>query len=196
MDSNFSKALQSIYFPGNFPRGVGNSFLQNNSERKRFCGIIYNVMRCAIQYHLCNLKKREKHLWMSVTLLKVTLFHVCFSRFLKLYKQYPIAQSVIMEHLQECSPSNTSVRLISLNCAQVCTLKYRHQSRKNQISKRASLKFREILRIMSVTYSFFKQSFYEIFRIFFQFQIISQQTFRFSQLTIEAIEKDVKYVQS
>ena len=50
-------------------------------------------MRCAIGYDLYNLKKREKHPWRSVTfskscrlklatLLKVTLLHVCFSRFL------------------------------------------------------------------------------------------------------------------
>ena len=47
-----------------------------------------NVMRCAIWYHLYNLNNVKKHPWRSVnfrgvsTLLKLTLFHGCFSRFL------------------------------------------------------------------------------------------------------------------
>ena len=44
-------------------------------------------MRCAIMYHLYNKKKREKRSWRSVTfkpatLLKVTLLHGFFLRFL------------------------------------------------------------------------------------------------------------------
>ena len=39
-------------------------------------------MLYAIWQHLYNLKKREKQLWRSVALLKVTLIYRCFSRFL------------------------------------------------------------------------------------------------------------------
>ena len=46
------------------------------------------VMRCAIWYHLYNLKNKKKKQWRSVTfskpttLLKVTFLHGCFSYFL------------------------------------------------------------------------------------------------------------------
>ena len=45
-------------------------------------------LRCVEQFDIiCTILKREKHIWRSVTfnkvtLLKVTLLHVCFSRFL------------------------------------------------------------------------------------------------------------------
>ena len=61
-------------------------------------------MRCAIWYHLQNFKKREKHLWRSATFIKVAGLGYNFTKsnippwvfftFLKLYKQYQIAQNI------------------------------------------------------------------------------------------------------
>ena len=73
-----------------------------------------NETLCAIWYHFYNLKhswrsvtfskidlvpfvqfkKREKHSWKSVTFSSLQLLHGYFSRFLKLYKWYRIAQSI------------------------------------------------------------------------------------------------------
>ena len=88
-----------------------------------FAGPGYNsvhLMRCVIQYHLHNFKKREKHSWCScrlkpATLLKVTLLHGCFSRFLncadftKLHKT-----SQIIVSASKPSLSNFSFFLIVL----------------------------------------------------------------------------------
>ena len=61
-------------------------------------------VRCAIRYHLYNLKYvKNTHggvlllvvkLLQPATLLKVTLLRGCFSRFCKLYKWYQIAQRI------------------------------------------------------------------------------------------------------
>ena len=63
------------------------------------------AMLCAIWYHLYILKNvRNIHggvlllakcRLQPAPFLKVTLFHGCFSRFFKLYKQYQIVQSVL-----------------------------------------------------------------------------------------------------
>ena len=67
----------------------------------------YTVLRCAICYHLYNLKKREKHPWRSVTHSKVAsnTLHVCFSRFLncrngtKSHKTSPLSERHSCEFL-------------------------------------------------------------------------------------------------
>ena len=46
------------------------------------CSDVIYVMRCAIWYRLYDFKKHEKQSQRSVTLLKVTLLHGCFSCFL------------------------------------------------------------------------------------------------------------------
>ena len=52
-------------------------------------------------------KKREKHPWRSVTLLKVTLLCGCFSRFFKLRKWYQIAQSVSQANMSHMKKAKT-----------------------------------------------------------------------------------------
>ena len=48
---------------------------------------------CAIWYHL-HISKNEKNTHLGVLLLKVTLLHGCFLRFLKLYIWHQITQSI------------------------------------------------------------------------------------------------------
>ena len=62
-------------------------------------------MRCAIWYHLYNLKNvKNTHggvllLVKPATLLKVTFLHGSFSRFFKLYKWYQVAQNITVTNL-------------------------------------------------------------------------------------------------
>ena len=73
-------------------QGVSNTFLRTQFAINNLAGID-NVMRYAVWCHLYNLEKCEKHRWRSdtfskvagqkpVALLKVTLLHGRFSRFL------------------------------------------------------------------------------------------------------------------
>ena len=73
----------------------------SKAEEKLNCNLFLYVVRCAIWYHLYNLKNVENT---HGGVLILILLHWCFSRFFKLYKWYQTAQRITYVYLlrQSC----------------------------------------------------------------------------------------------